>query len=162
RCQQIVFSKRTRLCPPQPALHCAPSPILLQFWAFFGHGASGRLEGVGSSMNGDPMQKLTEDFNRHLETHTPLKAQVPVRVRHWLDQAEAVGASHPAITTLVGLAWVTSIGLLNLTLAGTIRFDFFYLLGCVAVGWVAGIRGSLLVAVVSGFFLYLAELPQPA
>jgi PAS domain S-box-containing protein len=107
------------------------------------------------------MQKLTEDFNRRVDTDTPSKAQATVRLKHWLDQAEALGASHRAMATLVGLGWVSSIGLVNLNVAGAIHFDFFYLLGCAAVGWVAGTRGALIVAVFSGLFLYLAEVPQP-
>jgi PAS domain S-box-containing protein len=106
------------------------------------------------------MQKLTEDFNRRVDTETPSKVQATVRFRHWLDQAEALGARHRTMATLVGLGWVSSIGLVHLNLARAIRFDFFYLLGCAAVGWVAGTRGALLVTLVSGLFLYLAEVSQ--
>ena len=106
------------------------------------------------------MQKLTEEFNRRVDTDTPTKARATVRLRHWLNQAEALGSSHRATATLVGVAWVSSVGLVHLNLARAIRFDFFYLLGCAAVGWVAGTRGALLVTLVSGLFLYLAEVSQ--
>src|SRR5215472_6504472 len=108
------------------------------------------------------MQNLMEDSNRRVETDTLFQTRPTARLKHWLDQAEAFGASHRAIATLVGVAWVSSIGLINLNLARSIRFDFLYLLGCAAVGWVAGAPGALSVTAVSGLFLYLAEVPQPA
>src|SRR3989442_620676 len=105
------------------------------------------------------MQKLTAHFNRRVNTETSSQSRVAVRLKYWLEQAEALGASHRATATLVGVLWIGTIGLLNLKLAIPFQFDFFYLLGCVALGWVAGAPGALLVTALSGLFLYMAEFP---
>jgi PAS domain S-box-containing protein len=106
------------------------------------------------------MQQLTADFKRR-ESVTPSKAQRAARFKYWLNQAETLGATHRVMATLVGLVWIGSIGFLNLKLAGTFHFDFFYLLGCAAVGWVAGAPGAFMLTIASSLLLYLAETPQP-
>jgi len=109
------------------------------------------------------MQKLTAHFKPAGEHRNVSQSRVAVRLNILaLKQAEALGASHRATATLVGVLWIGTIGLLISNWAIPFQFDFFYLLGCVALGWVAGAPGALLVTALSGLFLYMAEFPQHA
>lgn len=56
--------------------------------------------------------------------------------------------------TAIGLAYTCLVGSMNLISTRGLSFDLFYLFGCAAVGWGAGVRPALLVALASGVFVY--------
>ena len=57
-------------------------------------------------------------------------------------------------TAFVGLGYTCAVGMVDLIAARGLNFDFFYLLGCAFVGWVAGARSAALITLASGAFLY--------
>jgi len=62
-------------------------------------------------------------------------------------------------TTVVGVAYICAVGMVDLMAARGMNFDFFYLLGCAFVGWAAGARSAALITLASGAFLYWEGSP---
>jgi hypothetical protein len=55
------------------------------------------------------------------------------------------------------LAWLLLLGALNLTVLRRVDLDYFYLLTCAFVGWVAGAGFAGFCTVLSGVFLFVAD-----
>ena len=103
------------------------------------------------------MQKLSENLDGRIKDTTSPDKGLPAGLRHWLEQVEALGANNRVATILVGLACIAVIGWVNVNAFRSFHFDYFYLLSCVVVGWLAGVPGALLCTIVASVFLHLAE-----
>jgi PAS domain S-box-containing protein len=80
--------------------------------------------------------------------------------RRPLDRNQILGLSHDALITTVGLASIAILGWINLKAMRGLSFEFFYLLGCCWVGWLAGARSALICTVLSAICLCLAEMSR--
>ncbi|HTL55297.1 MAG TPA: PAS domain S-box protein [Candidatus Limnocylindrales bacterium] len=103
------------------------------------------------------MQKLSENLDGRTKTTTPPDKGLTAGAKQWLEAAEALSVRNRFATVLIGLVWIGVIGWVNVNAFRELHFDYFYLLGCVVVGWLAGVEGALLCLMASGVFLYLAE-----
>jgi len=68
--------------------------------------------------------------------------------------------------TVLGICYVSVVGIIDLATTRGLNFDLFYLFGCAFVGWACGTRAALLVTLTGGAFLYFDEaqpsgLPSP-
>ena len=59
--------------------------------------------------------------------------------------------------TILGISYVSIVGLVDLATTRGMNFDLFYLFGCAFVGWAAGARAALLVTLTAGAFLYFDD-----
>jgi PAS domain S-box-containing protein len=81
-------------------------------------------------------------------------------VTHELQSTDAgppgsIASINPqAKITILGICYVSVIGLIDLATTRGMNFDLFYLFGCAFVGWAAGARAALLVTLTGGAFLY--------
>ena len=102
------------------------------------------------------MQKLTAELDRKVNPNAPAQG-LAARLKSQLEELEALGSSHRVLAGFVCLAWVGAIGWLNFQFPKGLHFDYFYLLGCVAAGWVAGTRSALLCTALSGSLLWFGD-----
>ncbi len=56
--------------------------------------------------------------------------------------------------TILGICYVSVVGMIDLGTTPGLNFDLFYLFGCAFVGWAAGARAALFVTFTAGAFLY--------
>jgi PAS domain S-box-containing protein len=66
-------------------------------------------------------------------------------------------SNYPVIATLIGLSFICGTGWINLVVVRHVDFQLGYLLGCVAVGWLAGMPGALVCALVATSILVLSD-----
>ena len=76
------------------------------------------------------------------------------------NQRQVFGLSPEVVVTAAGLASVAVIGWANLKLGRGLNLEVLYLLACGLVGWIAGARGAVFCALVSGGLACLAETAQ--
>jgi len=62
-----------------------------------------------------------------------------------------------ARVTILGICYVSVVGIIDLATTRGMNFDLFYLFGCAFVGWAAGARAALLVTLTAGAFLYFDD-----
>ncbi len=56
--------------------------------------------------------------------------------------------------TMLGVCYVSVVGVVDLATTRGLNFDLFYLFGCAFVGWACGTRAAVLVTLTGGAFLY--------
>jgi PAS domain S-box-containing protein len=64
------------------------------------------------------------------------------------------GVNRETLATILGLFYVSIVGIVDLMTTRGMNFDLFYLFGCACVGWAVGTRPALLLTVAAGAFLY--------
>jgi PAS domain-containing protein len=75
-----------------------------------------------------------------------------------INQSKVKGLNPRTWILVIGLTCITTVGLINLNTVRGLNLEFFYLLGCVFVGWGVGARAALFCTLLSGGFLYFAEM----
>jgi PAS domain S-box-containing protein len=103
------------------------------------------------------MQKLTHLFGGLSKDRAADVRLFGPRAARLLNCGQAIGLAPGTILTVVGLVLIGALGWINLNAVRGLNFEFFYLLACALVGWVAGARGALVCALVSAVCLYLTE-----
>jgi PAS domain S-box-containing protein len=101
-----------------------------------------------------------QDFMRWLERLSrAAAAAVGLIGEDLVNDLNRRGLNPQATLTAIGLGYIGVVGVINLSAARGLQFDFFYLLGCAFVGWAAGGRSAAVCTLVSVVFLFLAESP---
>src|SRR5208282_2752565 len=104
-----------------------------------------------------PMQKLTHLGGRPAKNRTTGAGLLDSRAGRLLDNSRGRGLNHDLLITALGLVLLCLLGWINLRSLRGLNFEFFYLLACCVIGWVAGARSALVCTILSAVCLYLAE-----
>jgi PAS domain S-box-containing protein len=103
------------------------------------------------------LHHLTQWLERQTRTLTAVVGLIGSDVVSSLNQKSRGRPDLASAMTASGFIFIGVIGWINLKTGHGLNFEFFYLLGCVFVGWVAGTRAALFCTAISGIFLCLAE-----
>ena len=81
------------------------------------------------------------------------------RLRHIRDLfgPKPIGKGARIGVVVAGVVYTILLGILSMASPGTVNFDFFYLFGCALMGWAAGQWPGMLIALVSGGFLFFHD-----
>src|ERR1051326_6732927 len=82
------------------------------------------------------------------------------RFARFFQKAQRTKGYHQVLSIGLGIVFILTLGWLQLHSIKGLNFEFFYLFGCVMVGWSAGTAAALVCAVFSALLLYWAELPE--
>jgi PAS domain S-box-containing protein len=103
------------------------------------------------------MQKLSSLLGRFSKNEAKPVAWDAPEALTILRGNQTLGLSREALVTALGLTFICLLGWVNLKAVRALNFEFFYLLGCCGVGWIAGARSALGCTVLAAVWLLLAD-----
>jgi hypothetical protein len=104
------------------------------------------------------MSKLTHMPDRPSGATPTAIGLLDARIASLINRTHVIGLNPHAAVTVCGLLFIGLVGWINFHAAKGLNFEYFYLLGCALVGWIAGARGALVCTLASAVLLSFAEI----
>ena len=107
------------------------------------------------------MSKFTDIFERPSQSAANAIGLLDARVGKALSRTQALGASPTAVVAAAGLLFIALVGWINFQASKGLNFEYFYLFGCAAVGWIAGPRAGFICTIPAVVLPAWADLAGP-